>query len=67
MGIYSESDYPFKIGDKVHHVKYKDKIGKIIDIDRMFRHPTSCTVEVFNPDMNRTILEQWWTDRMSVV
>lgn len=64
MTVFSERDYPFRVGNTVSHIKHREKTGKIINIDRTFRHPTSCTVEVYDKELGRTILEQWWTDRM---
>lgn len=52
--IYEEDEYPIKVGDRVRH--YKGWSGIVTKIDRMFQHPTECSIK---RDESEEIVSTW--------
>ena len=58
--IFPENEYPFRVNDRIEHVK-SGKTGIVLEIDRMFPHPTTCKIQW--DDLDESPCEHW-TDRV---
>lgn len=56
--VFPETIFPVSVGDKVKHIR-TGRIGEIIEIDRNFRHPTTCDVLLENGSK-----ACFWTDSL---
>ena len=56
--VFPEDIYPVKTGDRVKHIR-TGRVGVVLEIDRNFRHPTTCDVEL--DDGTQT---HFWTDTL---